>query len=287
MATKKEVATTNKTEVAAAGGFSYGDDAGKGFENKTGADLSIPFLNLLQSNSPEVQKSKDGKIRIGMMKNTVTGEIIDGEEGLYLLPVHDDSAFVEWVPRHRGGGYVGVHAPDSEEVLEAIKRNGGRIPKKGEDGKKIPLSHGSNDLVETYYLYGLVLDSDLETTRGFAVIPFTSTKIKVYRDFITAMMMIKGQPPMFAFRIKITSDIQENDSGTFANYVITPANGEGNWTSCLIDPSSALYAEAKDFRKMVTSGMARADFSQQQNEGAGTGGGSPNGGGGSDDETPF
>lgn len=268
MATKKEVAKQEeKSTAVAAGGFDYGEDSGGGFENKTGSDLSIPFMNLLQSNSPEVQKSKDGKIRIGMIKNSVTGELFDSEEGFLFLPVHDDSAFVEWVPRHRGGGYVDVHDPASAEVQDAIKRNGGRIPKKGPDGKKIPLTHGDNELVETYYLYGLLLEEDGETTRGFAVIPFTSTKIKVYRDFITSMMLVRGQPPMWAYRVRITSDIQENESGTFANYVINPMT-PGNWMACLIDPSSDLFREAKDFRKMVTSGMARADFSEQRQEGS-------------------
>ena len=158
MATKKstEVAEKKNTQVAA-GGFSYGEDSGGGFEKKTGADLSIPFINLLQSNSPEVQKSKDGSVRIGFMKNTVTGEVVSGDEGLYFLPVHDDSAFVEWVPRTRGGGFVAVHDPASEEVQEAIRINGGRIPKKGSDGKKIPLAIGNNELVETYYRYAPVL----------------------------------------------------------------------------------------------------------------------------------
>lgn len=278
MATKKEVAKAKNTAVSA-GGYDYGEDAGGGFENKTGADLSIPFMNLLQSNSPEVQKSKDGKIRLGMMKNSVTGELFDGEEGFNFLPVYDESAFVEWVPRHRGGGFVAVHDPASEEVQDAIKRNGGRIPKKDSSGKKIPLSLGDNELVETYYLYGLILEEDGETTRGFAVIPFTSTKIKVYRDFITSMMTMKGQPPLWAFRVHISSDIQENESGTFANYVIRPLGGD-NWVDCLIDPNDVLFAEAKEFRKMVTSGMARADFSHQQEE---------NNGGTADesDETPF
>lgn len=288
MATKKtEVAKAKSTEVAEAKGFDYGDDAGSGFENKKGSDLSIPFINLLQSNSPEVQKSKDGSVRIGMMKNTVTGEKFSTDEGFIFLPVHDDSAFVEWVPRIRGGGFVAVHDPASEEVLEAIKNNGGsRIPRKGEDGKKIPLAIGQNELVETYYLYGLILEDDgeFETSRGFAVIAFTSTKIKPYRDFITAMMMMKGQPPIYAYRARITSDIQENDSGTFANFVISPVKEE-SWMKSLIDPSSDLFQEAKNFRKMVTSGMARADFSQQQEEGmASSGGGSSQA---SSSEEPF
>ena len=285
MATKKEVATTKNTDVAESKGYSYGDDAGAGFENKTASDLSIPFINLLQSNSPEVQKSKDGSIRIGFMKNSVTGEVHTGDEGFNFLPVHDDFAFVEWIPRNKGGGYVGVHELGSDEVTAAIRANGGsRIPKKGSDGKKIPLTVGQNELVETYYLYGLLLDDDMETTKGFAVIAFTSTKIKVYRDFITAMMMMRGKPPMYAFRIHISSDIQENESGTFANYIIEPVT-KGDWAGCLIDPESSLFQEAKEFRRMVTSGLAKADFSQQT-EGT-TKGGAPANSNDGDDDTPF
>lgn len=283
--TKTEVAQAKNTAVAEA--YDYGADAGVGFETKTGADLSIPFINLLQSNSPEVQTSKDGSVRIGMMKNTVTGEYYKSDEGFVFLPVHDDSAFVEWVPRIKGGGFVAVHEPGSPEVQAAIKANGGsRIPRKGADGKKIPLYIGTNELVETYYMYGLILDDDCETTIGFAVIAFTSTKIKIYRDFITSMMMMRGKPPMYAFRCRITSDIQTNESGTFANFVIKPAIGE-NWPECLIPPTSSLFQDGKEFRQKVVSGMARANFDEQEQSGGSTIDGTATVAGDMEDETPF
>lgn len=289
----KEESTTEVAEVKTtsmtAGSYDYGDESGAGFEDTKGSDLSIPFMNLLQSNSPDVQKCQDGSIILGMMKNSVTGEYIK-RSGFNFLPVHKDQAFVEWVPRLKGGGFVGLHDPSSAEVAKAIEINGGRVPKKGADGKKIPMMHGNNELVETYYVYGLILDEEGTEANGFAVIPFTSTKIRPYRDWLTSMFMIRGRPPMHAIRTRISSDIQTNESGTFANYKISPML-ENNWVKSLIDPASALYVEAKGFREMVLNGLARADFGSQRNDedsAHGGGGGSPSAGkNGNMDDTPF
>ena len=292
MATKKDSSTDVaevKNTAVATGGFNYGEDAGGGFETTKGSDLSIPFINLLQSNSPDVQKCQDGTIILGMMKNSVTGEYTK-RTGFNFLPVHKEEAFVEWIPRLKGGGFVKLHDPASPEVEKALADNGGRIPKKGADGKKIPIKIGENELVETYYVYGLLLDETGEQVNGFAVIPFTSTKIKPYRDWITAMYMIRGRPPMFAIRARISAEVQTNEAGTFANYKISPFK-DGNWVSSLIDPASNLFAEGKSFREMVINGMARADFNSQRNEESDHGGGgdrSPSAGSaGNADETPF
>lgn len=284
-----EVAASQTTAVAEAGDFDYGDDSGAGFETTKGSDLSIPFLNVLQSNSPDVQKCQDGSIILGMIKNSVTGEYIK-RSGFNFLPVHKEEAFVEWVPRIKGGGFVKLHAPDSEEVAKALEANGGRMPKKGADGKKIPVMIGANELVETYYVYGLLIDEAGENTNGFAVIAFTSTKIKPYRDWLTSMFMIKGRPPMYAIRAHISTEVQTNESGTFANIKIGPQS-EGNWVKSLVGRSSPLYAEGKAFQEMVINGLARADFSKQDNsgqaEGAGNGDRPSAGPGGNTDETPF
>ena len=277
-------------DTAEMGDFDYGEDAGAGFENTSGSDLSIPFMNVLQSNSPDVQQCQDGSIILGMFKNTVTGEYTK-RSGFVFLPVHKEEAWVEWIPRAKGGGFVGLHAPDSEAVLKAIADNGGdKIPKKGADGKKVPLKVGANELVETYYVYGLLLDDTGLEVNGFAVIAFTSTKIKPYRDWLTSMFMIKGKPPMYAIRARISSEIQTNESGTFANIKIAPF-AENNWMKSLVGRSSPVYAEGKRFQEMVVNGMARADFSKQDNahtaDGGEVGSRPSAGANGNREETPF
>ncbi|QDP61592.1 MAG: hypothetical protein Tp138OMZ00d2C19078261_53 [Prokaryotic dsDNA virus sp.] len=283
-----------KTEVAeveekntVVGSYDYGEDAGTGFEDTKSSDLSIPFINVLQSNSPEIEEEQIPGAKVGDMLNTVTGELIKADKGFCFIPCHKQEAWVEWVPRVRGGGFVGLHDPAGELVQGVIKANGGsRIPPKGSDGKRISFKNGPNELIETYYVYGLICNAEGTEVEGFAVISFSSTKIKPYRDWLTSMFIIKGKPPMFANRAVIKTVKQKNESGTFANFSISPL--KETWAKSLINPSTErnLLEEARDFREMVISGVARADF-QQQDAGGAEGGAGGGAGGGDTDEAPF
>jgi hypothetical protein len=254
----KEVATTKGGAVAA---YDYGQDAGAGFEGTTGKDLSVPFLGILQSNSPQIEEKDPPGAESGMLFNTVTRELNSGETGVVFLPCHKEMAFVEWVPRSKGGGFVALHDPNGEVVAKAIEDN---------DGNRIgKLKVGENELAETHYVYGLLLNDEGTEATGFAVISFTSTKIKPYRDWITAMYTLKGKPPMFANRGRIRTVKQKNEHGTFFNFRIDPF--AETWRESLINPaiSADLLTEARDFREMVTSGMARAAFETERSTGDG------------------
>jgi len=234
----------------------YGADAGVGFEGTTSADLSVPFLGILQSNSPQVENDDPKGSKSSMLFNTVTRELVDGAEGQIFLPCHKETAFVEWVPRAKGGGFVGLHDPNGDVVKAAIEAN---------DGNRIGnLTVGDNELSETHYMYGLFLETDGLTSSGFGVISFTSTKIKSFRGWITAMYTLKGKPPLFANRARIRTVKQTNEHGTFYNFRIDPF--AATWRESLIYPKtqSELLVEARDFRKMVTSGMARASFETER-----------------------
>ena len=54
-------------------------------------DLALPFLKVLGQLSPEVNK-RDAKFvqgaEPGMIINTVTNEIYDGEKGIEVIPCH-------------------------------------------------------------------------------------------------------------------------------------------------------------------------------------------------------
>lgn len=253
---KKEVA--RKTGGVPA--YDYGtDESGTGFEGMTNDDMSIPFLAILQSNSPQVEDKDPAGAEAGMLFNTVTREMHGGETGLIFLPVHFERAFVEWVPRNKGGGFVALHDPTGDVVKQAIEDN---------DGKRFgKLKVGDNELVETKYMYGLMLEEDGRTTNGFAVVSFTSTKIKPFNDWFTAMRLLKGRPPMFANRARIKTVKQKNEHGTFHNFRIDPFRA--TWPESLINPKSeaGLMQEAVEFRKMVLSGMARASFETERSTG--------------------
>lgn len=257
----------------------YGEHAGSGFEGTKGSDLSVPFLSILQSNSPQVENKDPEGAESGMLFNTVTRELIKGDEGIVFLPCHKEGPiWVEWVPRTKGGGFVGMHEPESDAV-----KGGTEImhPETGKPTRK--LRHGENELIETFYVYGLLLDKEGKEPTGFAVVSFTSTKIKPYRDWITAMYTLKGKPPIFANRALIKTAKQQNDAGTFYNFRIDPLGQ--TWAASLIDPNAeaVLLEEAISFRDMVMSGMARAAFETQE----ATVGDSGDAGDGGDGKAPF
>ena len=80
-----EAGATTGAEIEAFGVADFEADAGAGMENVTADDLQIPFLSILQSNSPQLDESEGKYIdgaKAGMILNTVTNEIFDGKIGL-------------------------------------------------------------------------------------------------------------------------------------------------------------------------------------------------------------
>jgi hypothetical protein len=67
----------------------FGDDAGAGMEDVKAGEYRIPFLRILQSNSPQVKPPTAGGVpgaQAAMIFNTSTGELYDGEKGLVFVP---------------------------------------------------------------------------------------------------------------------------------------------------------------------------------------------------------
>ncbi len=293
--TKTDVASAKQTAVGE--NFDYGDMSHAGFEDTTIADLSIPFLALLQSLSPQVEDQTIENCKAGDMLNTVTGEIV--KQPFMVIPVYKEESWVRWRPRNAGGGLQGRYEPDSPEVKALIKANGGsRIPPKGSDKKTIPFKdEDGNDVIETHYVYCLVLGEDKVTVEGYIVVPFSSTKIRVYKDWLTAMYTQKGRPPMFANRAAIETTKQKSEGGSYFNFLIKPAFD--TWRESLINPQTdmALLTEAKEFAEMIENGLARPDYdSVSGGSGDDTGGGSNSSGGSGkggnknadiDEEMPF
>lgn len=284
MAGKTDVAEAKQTGVSAEV-YDYGEDNRAGFEDVTIADLSIPFITLMQSNSPQVEDDNND-IKAGDLVNSVTGEVL--KQPVIVQPVFREGCVVEWVPRGKGGGLAGRHDLDSEVFLDAIKaNNNSRIPPKDADGKRIPFkSPDGNDLVETYYVYCLLMDAEGKTHDGFGVLSFSSSKIKVYKKWLTSMMTQRGNPPIHAYRCKVTTakEAQPGTGKMFYNYHIAPLGD--TWRECLIPPNTeegrALLAEGKNFADMINNGLARADFESIADESADT-----HEGGVDDDQTPF
>jgi hypothetical protein len=167
--------------------FDYGEDMGRGFENQDMSDRKLPLIELLQSNSPEVAESK-GKVWAGQFRNTVTGEIYDE---VFFVPAITDHCWTEWVPRDDGGGFRGRHPKNAKIVADAIARNDGRaigklkVPQPPDAKTQKP--QPDHELVESFEIYCILFDAKTGEVLGFAMIPFVSTKIKVYRAWNSAI----------------------------------------------------------------------------------------------------
>jgi len=260
------LATTGTTALSTH--VDYGDDAGKGYEGQSQADMTIPFLGVLQSNSPQITDREDCKP--GMLINTVTEEVVDGlKQGLLFVPALTQHVFVEWKPRDKGGGFVALYQPEADVVTKARQES-------KEFGKyKTP---AGNDLVETFYIYAVLVDEDGVTPAQPVVISFASTKIAVYKRWNTKIKMFqvstpdgrKQMPPLFAHLTRIKTVKDSNPKGDFFNFELVPA--KGGLKDSLVPPGSPLLEEAKGFKKLVEQNSVKlAHDSTTKTEGAETG----------------
>lgn len=256
----------------------FGEDVGAGMEGARSEELLTPFLGLIQALSPQLDPTSadyQENAKVGMLVNTMTGQLFDGRTGLDVVPVARDYLYGEWVPRTQGGGFRGVVGPDDERVQRLIRAQ----------GRFKPLDTGEGtELVEQFNLFALVAPPPLdEATAEQVVIAFTSTKIGVYKKLFTRIGSLKypvnGRvvtPPIWAHRWRLTSVAQKNAQGQpFYNFAFELAGATPR--ESLIRPNEPLYAVAKGFSELVRSGQARANF--QAAEGAGSRGSA-------DDEAP-
>ena len=85
--------------------ISFEEDANIGLESIGKGDLAIPFLTILQSNSPQLMEDKS--LRPGMIYDTVLKK---GYEEILVTPCNYEKQYIEWTPREQGGGLVATHS---------------------------------------------------------------------------------------------------------------------------------------------------------------------------------
>ena len=235
-------------------------DAKQGFDNMDAQDLALPFLRILGQLSPQVNK-RDAKYvqgaDPGMIYNTVTGELYDGEKGINVIPCYYKREYIEWQDRGEGAGApVAVHDASSTIINEATRDSIG----------KDRLKNG-NYLENTASYYVVVAkDSGAET----ALITMKSTQLKVSRTWNSMMNGLKLQgknglftPPMCSHMYNLKTVQQSNDKGTWFG-----------WTVSKIGPVTdrGIYEQAKGFADSVKKGTVQAKHAKDEK---------------SEDSTPF
>lgn len=256
MATKGTEVAVKDENTALADASLYEQYAGSGFENQTADDYAIPFLQILQALSPQLEGNDN--LKVGMIINTVTGEVFGGKDGISFVPATTQHVFVEWKPRDQGGGFVAVHQPDSDLVrhVASTQEFGNYHTPEG------------NDLIETFYVYGVQV---LEDGSGMeAVLAFSSTKIKKYKGWMTKAKTIQIQlpdgrrfpAPLFAHRYRLKTLNEKNKHGSFSNWDVVGFDG-ASALECRLPPSDPIFQQAVAVKDMIESGKARAAYESQ------------------------
>ena len=202
-----EVQTRKKNEISA---NMFETDAGQGIANITQEDLALPFLKVLGQLSPEVNKRNAKYVEgaePGMIINTVTNEIFDGEKGIDVVPVYYKRQHIEWQDRGESQG-----AP--VKIYEA----GDDLPKTSRDKfNKDRLANG-NYLENTASHFVVVLGKNPTT----ALISMKATQLKVSRKWNSMMMGLKMQgkngmftPPTYShiYKLKLYNSLMTRVHG--------------------------------------------------------------------------
>ena len=211
----------------------------------TSSDVAIPYLVVLQTNSPQVNPAKSQFIEgasAGMFYNNVTNETYEGrKQGLIIVPCAYERKIMEWVHRDAGGGLVGEHALDSDIMSHAKL-----------DEKNKPRLPNGNVLVETAYHYVIFQNPDTGSWSQ-AVLAFSSTFLKRNRKWnnLITTSKIPGTDhtaPRFLYAYNFTTEIE--------------SKGDNSWfvpdMAKIESPINlSLYNNAKKFAKMVTAGQVK------------------------------
>ena len=256
MAKAQEVAVKEQTQVSTVVVDDYAQYEGVGFENQTTNDYAIPFINMLQALSPKVAENSE-VYRAGNLVNTATGEIYDGKKGIVVIPVHTEHSYIEWIPVDAGGGFVGTHAVSSDVISQAKSKATTFGDLKTPEG---------NDLVETFNVYVMIVDETGDFSN--AVLSFTSSKIKKYKNWMTTAKTIQIKlsdgrrinPPLFAHKYQLVVASEKNKRNqSYFNWDVIKFAG-ANAVEARIAPSDPLFQAAVAFSDMVKAGAAKADF---------------------------
>jgi hypothetical protein len=222
--------------------------AGEGFENTDMDSFAIPFLRVLQSNSPQVDESEECYIdgaKQGLFFNSVTGKLYGPE--IDVIPIAYYRQFIEWLPKR--GGFVNAHS--NSDILDKTER------REDENGKFHDYLENGNTVMDTRMHYVLLADY---LDEGPIIFALSSTGIKHSKKWMTNMRMLRlpsdAEAPMFSSVYTMKTVKNKNDDGTW--YQIGDKSMTAVERKCWINE---LQMQASmEAKTLIASGDAKADF---------------------------
>lgn len=236
----------------------FAADAGKGMEGTDKSSFAIPFLVVLQTNSPACSPKKEGGLGLtaGEFMDSVTNETF---ETLRVIPCAFQNRFVAWAPRSKGGGFRGEFSRAEFEDPE----NPLKWEQKEIEGKNLIMLPSGDVLKDTRSHYVLYKDKGGNWRR--AIFALSSTQIKKSKKWMSRqenLVAIPGKTPgvpatanrgkpfsnpaAFSHSYELRTVKEENDSGKW--YGVDISDPQPHFDNV------ELYASGKEFHDLVLAG---------------------------------
>ena len=169
------------------------------------AQASMPLLNIIQQNSPQLNEKKDQFIdgsKAGDIFFAPTQEVLT--QPIEFTPTAFRTLYVEWVPKADGGGLVGMHP------MSIINDPAYEQGRKGKYDEWL----GDNELKKTTYVLGLI-SLDGELTPAMIALAVTGQKVsrKIQNDIRKFRYDgdLKDVPTsVFSRAFQLTAEYEEN-----------------------------------------------------------------------------
>lgn len=216
-------------------------DGNLGTEDMGSDDLTVPRLKLAQALSPEVQ---DGDLKAGNIFLSLTGQRLDNEGVLRIVPIAYTKEYILWRPRQDNGGGIlararrvdtpsGIRFGWDQPNCKFEVKVGGNIPviwetkeyidQDGLDrwGSEIPGDSTSGMAATVHHNYVVSLpDHD----NIVAALSMARSQTKRAKDFNGILKL--GNAPMFArvFDIRVIDEqSKKKNNAKYKNLQIVPA----------------------------------------------------------------
>jgi len=226
-------------------------DAGQGLSEINMDTIQIPFLKILSSMSPQTKKQKKEYIEgaeEGMIFNTVTEELIDGAEGITVVPCYFEPVALEWTDRGTGSSAPVAQHPVDTPLWDNTKKD---------ELGKARLPQGTY-LERTHNHYCLLIDKDGLTTQVLISMKVSGlSKSRKWNSLVLSAKVKNGEqvinPPSWYFTYTLRTKPQTNEKGDWYGWDITRSNP--------VTPD--IYAEGKAFNASVKKGDVEVNYEQE------------------------
>lgn len=231
-------------------------DSGAG----TSQDMSdniVPLIYILQALSKQAVKGTPEYLGKDAQPGTIwprgTKDLVDGEEGILVQPVHFDKCWIEWQPDR--GGFVARHKERPAEATQVSD------PKKPE--KKIWVMPNGNTVNESRE--HVVIVHELYDNPTPFVIAMSGSQHSASRGWMGLMNKKrtpdgKGIAPSYAYLYRLRTTHRTNGKDNWFGWDIADAGEDGAEMKITeIDGGADSYMAARNLYQQFNAGILRAD----------------------------